>query len=144
MTQTGKIEGPNPLVSSTFNIGTLDTYGHNVGVAFSLCYEDGEFFATIIFPKEIDTYGVGASQQEAIDDLVQAVRESYEMLQNERDNLSLRLGAELAFLEKVLNPSSLRLGHNSQSSSSAGKRSVGGNNRTDYFPNGQGGRAASS
>ncbi len=144
MTQTGKIEGPDLPVSSTFNIGTLVIDGHNAGVAVSLSYEDGEFFATIISPKEIDAYGVGASQQEAVNDLLNAMRESYAILRNERGSLSQRLIVELAILKVVLGPSLLTVGRGSQSSSSVGKRSVGGNNRTDYFPNGQGGRAASS
>lgn len=144
MTQTGKIEGPDLPISSTFNIGTLVIDGHSAGVAVSLSYEDGEFFATIISPKQIDAYGVGASQEEATDDLVQAMRESYAILRNERGNLSPRLRMELALLEIVLNPSLLMVGHGFQSFSSTGKRSVEGNNRTNYFSNEQGRRAASS
>lgn len=138
-----KIEGSTQPVSSTYAIRSLFIDGRYTGIAVSLCYENHEFFASIIKPIQLDAYGVGRSQDEAVDDLVEALRESYAILQNEGSNLSPAFRLELLTLQFALD-GVLAVEFYPSPETTAIAGTTEGNNSAGYLFSGQGGRAASN
>ena len=138
-----KIEGSTQPVSSTYAIHSLFIDGRYTGIAVSLCYESREFFASIIKPTQLDAYGVGRSQGEAVDDLVEALRESYTILQSEGNSLSPAFRLELLTLRYALD-GVLPVEFYPSPETTAIAGTTEGNNSAGYFSSSQGGRAASN